>query len=448
MKTWGTGGILADDMGLGKTVQVIAALCDFYVNKNELRPSLIVLPTSLLHNWKHELERFAPHLKFLIHHGLEREAINATAPPVRTIIITSYAILRNEIETLSQILFGYAILDESQAIKNPLSQAAVSAYALSASHRLALTGTPIENNLMDLWSQFAFVSPGILGSQQFFKKEFVEPLQNAKRGPEAIDLLGRMTAPFYLRRTKEKVLPDLPPLEERVLYVDMGTAQRALYNVTRDKFRDHILGTIKTKGINKSQIYIIEGMLRLRQIACDPRLYLPNSKIHSAKLELLVDKLREDVVENHKALVFSQFTTLLDYCGKALDAEKIPFAYLDGSTRDRGKVIEEFTSQSDKRLFLISLKAGGTGLNLTSADYVFHLDPWWNPAVEAQATGRAHRIGQNKAVQSIKLVASDTIEEKILLLQDKKRQLASAVLQSDQGFVKSLDADLVRELFS
>jgi len=200
--------------------------------------------------------------------------------------------------------------------------------------------------------------------------------------------------------------------------------------------------------VQKSQINIIEGMLRLRQIACDPRLYEPDTQAPSAKLELLVEKLREDVIENHKALVFSQFTTLLDYCGKALDAENIPFAYLDGSTRDRAKAIEEFTSQSEKRVFLISLKAGGTGLNLTCADYVFHLDPWWNPAVEAQATGRAYRMGQKNAVQSIKLVASNTIEEKILQLQENKRKLASAVLQSDHGFVKSLDADLVRELFS
>lgn len=447
MRIWGTGGILADDMGLGKTVQVISVLCDFYQNAKEKRPSIIVMPTSLLHNWKHELERFAPHLTVRTHHGLERETIQPGDCP-RCIILTSYAILRNEIETWHEFEFGYAILDESQAIKNPVSQAAVCARELRAAHRLAMTGTPIENNLMDLWSQFAFVNPGLLGSAEFFKREFLNAQNMDADSAPTLDLLGRLTAPFYLRRTKEKVLHDLPPLEERVLYVDLGTSQRTLYNKTRDQFRKKILNDIQSQGIKKSQIHIIEGMLRLRQIACDPRLYLPGSKAGSAKLDLLIEKLCEDVVENHKALVFSQFTTLLNYCGQALTKNGIEFAYLDGSTRNREKAIEEFTATSDKRVFLISLKAGGTGLNLTCADYVFHLDPWWNPAVEAQATGRAHRIGQKNSVQSIKLVASGTIEEKILQLQENKRQLASAILQSDQGFVKSLDTDLVRELFS
>jgi superfamily II DNA or RNA helicase len=447
MRAWGTGGILADDMGLGKTVQVIAALCDFYENPDETRPTLIVLPTSLLHNWKHELARFAPHLSYRIHHGQERETLDV-AHCQRTLILTSYAILRNEIDFWNACPFGYVILDESQAIKNPLSQAAACARTLQAAHRLALTCTPIENNLMDLWSQFAFLNPGLLGSAEFFKKEFVNAASEDPGNATSLDLLSRLTAPFYLRRTKEKVLLELPPLEERVLYVDMDAAQRKLYDKTKELYRQKILGTIESQGIRKSQIHIIEGMLRLRQIACDPRLYEPKSKAPSAKLDLLLEKLREDVVEHHKALVFSQFTTLLDYCGQALKSAGIDYAYLDGATRNREQAIEEFTAHSNKRVFLISLKAGGTGLNLTCADYVFHLDPWWNPAVEAQATGRAYRMGQKNAVQSIKLVASGTIEEKILQLQENKRQLASAVLQSDHCFLKSLDADLVKELFS
>jgi len=448
MCAWGTGGILADDMGLGKTVQVISVLCDFYEDPKESRCSLIVMPTSLLFNWKKELERFAPHLQVRTYHGLDRTSIDVTSLPKREIMLTSYAILRNEIELWNQIDFGYAILDESQAIKNPTSQAAVCARGLRASHRLAMTGTPIENNLLDLWSQFAFVNPGLLGSQEFFKREFIANIGEGEGRSTALDLLSRLSAPFYLRRTKEKVLTELPPLEERVLYVDMGATQRAFYEKTREQYRKKILGQIKEQGIQKSQIHIIEGMLRLRQICCDPRLYVPTSRAGSAKLDLLMEKLEEDVIENHKCLVFSQFTTLLEYCGKALDKVKIPYAYLDGSTRNREAAIEEFTTNSDKRVFLISLKAGGTGLNLTCADYVFHLDPWWNPAVEAQATGRAHRMGQKNAVQSIKLVASNSIEDKILQLQESKRRLASAVLQSDQGFLKTLDADLVNELFS
>jgi non-specific serine/threonine protein kinase len=355
--------------------------------------------------------------------------------------------LRNDLDLWEGFQFGYAILDESQAIKNPLSQSAVCARSLNAQHRLAMTGTPIENNLLDLWSQFAFVNPGLLGSKDFFRKEFIGSNKEAPP-PSILELLSKLSAPFYLRRTKEKVLTELPPLEERVLYVDMNSGQRLLYEKTKEKYRKMILGTIKDKGIQKSQIHILEGMLRLRQIACDPKIYLPNNRATSAKLELLVEKLQEDVVENHKALVFSQFTSLLANCGKALRAANIDYAYLDGSTRDRAKAIDEFTQQSNKRVFLISLKAGGTGLNLTNADFVFHLDPWWNPAVESQATGRAHRMGQTQTVQSIKMVASDSIEEKILLLQESKRQLAATVLQSDQGFVKSLDLEMVRELFA
>jgi SNF2 family DNA or RNA helicase len=447
MRAWGVGGILADDMGLGKTVQVIAALCDFYDDPAELRPSLIVMPTSLLHNWKHELDRFAPQLAYQIYHGNEKLALDTHTPPPRTLIFTSYAMLRNDLDLWEGFQFGYAILDESQAIKNPLSQSAVCARSLNAQHRLAMTGTPIENNLLDLWSQFAFVNPGLLGSKDFFRKEFIGSNKEAPP-PSILELLSKLSAPFYLRRTKEKVLTELPPLEERVLYVDMNSGQRLLYEKTKEKYRKMILGTIKDKGIQKSQIHILEGMLRLRQIACDPKIYLPNNRATSAKLELLVEKLQEDVVENHKALVFSQFTSLLANCGKALRAANIDYAYLDGSTRDRAKAIDEFTQQSNKRVFLISLKAGGTGLNLTTADFVFHLDPWWNPAVESQATGRAHRMGQTQTVQSIKMVASDSIEEKILLLQESKRQLAATVLQSDQGFVKSLDLEMVRELFA
>lgn len=445
MREWGTGGILADDMGLGKTVQVIAALCDFYAQTGEVRPSIVVMPTSLVHNWKHELQRFAPHLPVMVHHGLGRPSLDASTVPLGAIILTSYSLLRNEIHIWKTFQFGYAILDESQAIKNPISQSLSCARQLQCAHRLALTGTPIENNLMDLWSQFNFVIPGLLGGRDFFQREFAKSV--AQDAPEAAQQLSRLIAPFYLRRTKEKVLKDLPPLDERVLYVEMNEAQRQLYDRTKKVYRKKILEDIKTYGIRKSQMRILEGMLRLRQIACDPRLYQKNARASSAKLDYLVNKLKVDIIQSHKALVFSQFTSLLELCEQSLKAANIDYAYLDGSTRDRAKAIEEFTNHSDKRVFLISLKAGGAGLNLTAADYVFHLDPWWNPAVEAQATGRAHRIGQKQVVQSIKIVAEGTIEEKILKLQDRKRQLAAQVICSDQGLIQSLDLDMVTDFF-
>ncbi len=446
MRAWGTGGILADDMGLGKTIQVIASLCDFYADPSEKIPSLVVMPTSLVHNWKHELDRFAPHLPVVVYHGLDKTSPERNEIPPRSIVLTSYTLLRNSIEFWQRYTWGYVILDESQAIKNPTSNTAHCARRLKAAHRLALTGTPIENNLMDLWSQFAFVQPGLLGGQDYFSREFARPA--AQESLWATQQLSRMIAPFYLRRTKEKVLHDLPPLEERILYVEMDKAQRSLYETTKETYRNKILADIASHGIRKSQMHIIEGMLRLRQIACDPRLYIKTSRAPSAKLSLLLEKLREDLVENHKALVFSQFTALLELCGHALRAVGIDYAYLDGSTRHRSAAIDEFTTNSSKKVFLISLKAGGSGLNLTAADYVFHLDPWWNPAVEAQATGRAHRIGQQNTVQSIKIVASDSIEEKILQLQDHKRKLSTQVICSDQGLIRSLNLDLVKTLFS
>lgn len=446
MRAWGTGGILADDMGLGKTIQVIASLCDLYADPGEERPSLVVMPTSLVHNWKHELARFAPHLPVVIYHGLDKASYERSEIPPRSIVLTSYTLLRNTIEFWQRYTWGYAILDESQAIKNPISRTAHCARQLKAAHRLALTGTPIENNLMDLWSQFAFVQPGLLGSHDNFSRTFARPA--TQDSLLATQQLSQIIAPFYLRRTKEKVLHDLPPLEERILYVEMDKAQRALYETTKENYRNKILADIASHGLRKTQMHIIEGMLRLRQIACDPRLYIKTSRAPSAKLDLLIEKLQEDLVENHKALVFSQFTSLLELCGHALRAVGIDYAYLDGSTRHRSEAIDEFTTNSSKKVFLISLKAGGSGLNLTAADYVFHLDPWWNPAVEAQATGRAHRIGQQKPVQSIKLIASDSIEEKILHLQDHKRKLSAQVICSDQGLIQCLDLDLVKTLFS
>ncbi|MDC3250070.1 DEAD/DEAH box helicase [bacterium] len=456
MEKWKTGGILADDMGLGKTLQVITLFCKILSPSKPQNASVIVMPTSLIFNWQREIEKFAPHLKIHTHHGAQRDkSYFDTEVPKNTIVLTSYPILQRDFELFEAQNWYYAILDEAQAIKNPLSKTHKAVCHLKAEHKLAMTGTPIENGLMDLWAQFNFVNPGLLGDIKYFKDTFAIPIQvadeNEKFKDEAVyksQLLRKITQPFYLRRTKEAVLKDLPPKEEVISYLEMSTGQAKLYKKTKDVYRQKIAKQIADKGIQKSHFAVLEGLLRLRQIACAPQLVEPNSTASSSKLEYLIEKLIEDIAEGHKALVFSQFTTLLGLVRKLLDQKGIPYCYLDGSTRKRQEVIDEFTHNHENKIFLISLKAGGTGLNLTGADYVFHLDPWWNPAAEAQATDRAHRIGQKNKVLSYKLISKDTVEEKILKLQEKKKSLSDKVLSSDSGFVKSLSSSMVDDLFS
>jgi non-specific serine/threonine protein kinase len=348
---------------------------------------------------------------------------------------------------LKEYEFDTAILDEAQAIKNPLSESAKAARQLKCRHRLTLTGTPVENNTLELWSQFAFLNPGLLGSADYFREGFTGPIER-ENDEEAVKTLRRLVYPFILRRTKDQVALDLPPRSEKILWNEMEPEQRRLYTQTRDEYRALILKMIEDKGIKDARFRILEGLLRLRQICNHPRLVKPGYQGGSAKLDALLETIETLQAEGHKALIFSQFVQMLRIVERELKKAKIPYAYLDGSTVNRQARVDAFQTDEKIRVFLISLKAGGVGLNLTAADYVIHIDPWWNPAVEMQATDRAHRIGQDKPVFVYKLMMRDSVEEKILQLQDRKRNLVKQLIATEAGFFKSLTADDIRSLFS
>jgi non-specific serine/threonine protein kinase len=351
-----------------------------------------------------------------------------------------------DIEKLRNYPFYYAILDESQAIKNPLSETSKAARLLNAKHRLVLTGTPIENSTVELWSQFAFLNPGLLGSLDYFKGEFSNAIEK-DQSQESAQFLRKTIFPFILRRTKEQVAPELPPRTERILYCDMEPNQRKVYNRTRDFYRGLILGMLEKDGFQNSRMKILEGLLRLRQICNHPRLVDANFHGESAKFELLLDTFKVIKEGNHKALVFSQFVEMLKLIKSAMDTDALPYVYLDGRTQDRQERVDTFQNDPTQSFFLISLKAGGFGLNLTAADYVIHVDPWWNPAVEVQASDRAHRIGQDKPVFIYKLIVRDSIEEKVLLLQERKRNLVDQLITTETSFFKSLNRQDVEDLF-
>ena len=433
LREFGFGGCLADDMGLGKTVQVLALL---EARRGGELPSLVVVPKSLIFNWLAEAERFTPKLRVLDHTGIGRTREFAGWD----VVLTTYGTLRRDIATLRQAEFDYVILDEAQAIKNADSQTAKAARLLRGRHRLALTGTPVENHLGELWSLLEFLNPGFLGASSLFRTHS-EELRNP--GSETRSLLARALRPFILRRTKEQVAPELPARMEQTLLCELPPDQRRLYNELRDHYRSS-LGTM-----GRSKILVLEALLRLRQAACHPGLIDPGrSDEPCAKLDLLLPQLQEILEEGHKALVFSQFTTFLGLLRRQLDRKGIPYLYLDGKTRDRQEKVEQFQSDPAFPLFLISLKAGGLGLNLTAADYVYLLDPWWNPAVEAQAIDRAHRIGQTRPVFASRIVARDTVEEKILELQKSKRDLADAIIQADKSLLAALSREDLELLLS
>jgi len=441
------GGCLADDMGLGKTIQVLALLEEFRLRRqpdDPIRPALVVVPRSLVHNWVEEANRFTPHLKVLDYSGLGRSEL---VPHIAShdLVVTTYGTLRRDIVKIKEIDFSYAILDEAQAIKNPDSQSAKACRLLQAEHRLALTGTPVENHLGELWSIFEFLNPGMLGRSSTLKLLST----GSPQAQESVDLLGQALRPFILRRTKKQVLSELPDKTEQTLYCELDDAQRKEYNTLRDHYRASLAQTIDQRGLNRSKIQVLEALLRLRQASCHPGL-LDKSRTGepSAKLETLLAQLHEILEEGHKALVFSQFTSLLAIVRERLDREGLTYEYLDGRTRNRKERVDHFQQDPNCRLFLISLKAGGQGLNLTAADYVFILDPWWNPAVEAQAVDRAHRIGQTRGVFAYRLIARDTVEEKILLLQGDKRRLAEAILTADNSVLAQLSADDLQLLLS
>ncbi len=444
----GSGGVLADDMGLGKTIQTIALLL-FLKGEKKQKPLsvLIVAPTSVVTNWVREIERFAPSLTTALWHGAGRREQQSELENVN-VIITSYALLRRDIDLLKKLKLDYAILDEAQAIKNPISATAQAAKELSAAHRLALTGTPIENRLSEIWSIFEFVSPGLLGPLQKFEERFARPIDQGDSKQAA--RLRAAIHPFILRRTKLEVAKDLPPKLEVDKIIDLAPDQRAIYTQVLREVRAQVLGEVERVGVAKSQIHILAGLTKLRQAACDARLLgLPREFSHedSGKLSALRELVDEVESGGHKVLVFSQFVSMLKLIRAALDEDKIRYEYLDGSTLDRPERIEHFQSDPTIPVFLISLKAGGSGLNLTAADTVIHFDPWWNPAVEDQASDRAHRIGQTKVVTVYRLVAAGTIEEKILQLKMKKKDLVASVLSEDAGGAKRLTRDDLDDLF-
>ena len=500
----GWGGCLADDMGLGKTLQTLSFLQHLVVNYPE-ETHLVVCPTSLLYNWEGELKKFVPGLAYHIHYGADREFDEAAFRQAH-VIITSYGMVRSDIQHFSGWKFGYVILDESQAIKNPSSQVRKAVQLLQARNRLALSGTPVQNNTFDLYAQMDFLNPGMLGSADFFRAEFATPID--KNGDkEAAARLRKLVYPFILRRTKEQVAGDLPDKTEMILWCEMGPEQRKIYNSFKEHYRDSILDRIAEEGVGKSSIYILEGLTKLRQICDSPAILRESASREvrrdggkpagdgdlagggelivggedagggdligdrdladdglsaggrvvdgggypnvSTKLDELIREIEENT-GNHKALVFSQFTSMLHLIRDALQQRGIPYLYLDGSmpAEARKRSVLQFQEDETTRVFLISLKAGGVGLTLTAADYVYLVDPWWNPAAEQQAIDRSHRIGQVKKVFAYRMICKDTVEEKILQLQEKKKSLAADLVADEGGFVKKLTGEDVAYLFS
>ncbi len=496
------GGCLADDMGLGKTIQVLALLAGRKTgdgagvelangngrNGNAAggaggggRASLVVAPRSLFFNWREEAAKFSPALRILDHTGPSRERSTDHFSEY-DLVLTTYGTLRSDIPFLREYGFDYAILDEAQAVKNAQTESAKAVRLLKADHRLALSGTPVQNHLGELWSLFEYLNPGMLGAAGVFDSRFGARGGGAKANKPAEEtvptaeelpagdaaeigtaavveeeptesprlLLSRALRPFILRRTKEQVAQDLPPCTEQTIFCQLDESQRALYDELRDHYRQTLLGAGGGKGNgDPNRMQVLEALLRLRQAACHPGL-IDKTRVGepSAKLDTLLTQIEEILEENHKALVFSQFTSLLAIVRARLDQKGVRYAYLDGKTRDRKSPVEQFQNDPTTKLFLISLKAGGLGLNLTGADYVFLLDPWWNPAVEAQAIDRAHRIGQSRHVFAYRLIASGTVEEKVLQLQQTKRDLADAIISEDNALVSGLTADDLAVLLS
>jgi SNF2 family DNA or RNA helicase len=497
----GMGGILADDMGLGKTVQVLAML-DAYAQSHRqpaasgapasaaqlgastepsqdghgachgardgarclaeqdeapggdsptdvgpFRPSLIVVPRSVVYNWLDEASRFAPELRIIGYSGADRsERLDQIQSA--DVVVTSYGLLRRDVEELTAFEYKWVVLDEAQAIKNPKSQSAKAARRLKAEHRLALTGTPVENHLGDLWSIFEFLNPGMLGASGRFA-DVVKAGPGGQQSTEIATQAGKALRPFILRRTKTQVLDDLPEKTEQTIHCEMTPEQRKVYQELLQHYRGTLFKQVDSQGMSRSTMIVLEALLRLRQAACHPALIDAGyESTPSGKLEELQERLEEMIEEGHKALVFSQFTSMLAIVRKQLEEKGIKYEYLDGQTRNRQTPVDRFQNSDDIPVFLISLKAGGLGLNLTAADYVFILDPWWNPAVEAQAIDRAYRIGQTRRVFAYRLICEDTVEHRIAELQSKKRQLADAIVDGQQNVIGQLTRDDLDQLLS
>ncbi|MDZ4840119.1 MAG: DEAD/DEAH box helicase [Bacteroidota bacterium] len=470
------GGCLADDMGLGKTIQTLALLTSIkeqntvakpelvgvenFIDKNDSEllepdgitiiktiPTLIVMPTSLIHNWYFEIKKWAPDLKILTYTGTDRHD-NIHRFKYSDVILTTYGAVRNDIDKLSKMQFNYVILDESQVIKNPVAKVSQAVKKLKAMHKLTLSGTPIENSLIDLWSQMSFLNPGMLGSYRYFKDEFVNPIEK-KNNEVKKNKLKALIHPFILRRTKDQVAKDLPELTEKIYFSEMEPEQAMRYELVRNQYRKIIFDKSGQGIPNSSRFMILKGLMQLRQIANHPYLADNSYEGSSGKFQDITANLENIISKNHRILVFSQFVKHLDLIRDWLTEKGYAYNYLTGQSRYRQQEIENFkASGNDKPIFLISLKAGGVGLNLTEADYVFMCDPWWNPATEKQAINRAHRIGQDKKVFAYKFITKNTVEEKILLLQERKAKLSFDLIQTNTGFDQGLSTEDIDILFS
>lgn len=443
---FGFGGCIADDMGLGKTLQVLTFLA-YKKEQGGESNNLIVLPKSLIFNWIDEVAKFCPTLTVMVYHGSKRK-LELKNFEKYDLVLSTYGTITNDIEEIKEKHFSYVILDESQAIKNPNSKRYKAMRLLRADNRMVMTGTPIENQTFDLYAQFNFINPGFFGSAGQFRLNYAEPIDVYSN--EAVSTeLKRLVKPFLLRRTKEQVAKDLPPKTESVIYCDMTEKQRVIYNAFLQKYKDYVSQKISENGLQRSKMFVIEALLKLRQICNSPALLnetetYPNE---SVKIDLLMEHLGE-LMQNHKVLVISQFTSMLALIRERIEAAQIPYSYLDGGTTKRKEEVDEFNGDPSKRVFLLSLKAGGVGLNLATADYVFLVDPWWNPAAESQAIDRAHRIGQEKHVFAYRMICKDSIEEKIQQLQQRKRKVAKDIIQVEESFMKSLQQDDIMALFS
>lgn len=444
---FGWGGCLADDMGLGKTLQTISFI-QYVKEKYPGSTQLVVCPTSLIFNWENELQKFCPTLKFHIHYGSNRE-LNKTHFTEFDVVLSTYGVVRNDVEELSGFLWQYVILDESQAIKNPDARVTRAIKELRAVNRVIISGTPVQNNTSDLFAQFNFLNPGLLGNREYFNREFAVPIDKFGSAEKTREL-KKLIYPFTLRRTKEQVAKDLPDKTVSVLWCTMDAEQRRLYNHYRDGYKKRLLTKIDEEGIAKSGMDVLEALLRLRQICDHPALVekSEDAAFGSVKIEELIREVQENA-GNHKLLIFSQFTQMLHLIRDEFEKSGITYCYLDGKTSlpNRKEQVTRFQEDESIKAFLISLKAGGVGLNLTVADYVYLVDPWWNPAAEQQAIDRAHRIGQKRKVFAYKMICKDSVEEKILKLQEKKQMLADDLIQEESGFVKNLTREDVEFLF-
>ncbi|MGE4440097.1 MAG: SNF2-related protein [Desulfomicrobium sp.] len=437
------GGILADEMGLGKTIQTLTFL-QYMKEQGHKGPNLIIVPTSVLPNWEREAQKFVPDMTRLVIYGARRENLFKKIESSE-LIITTYALLRRDLDELMKFEFNAIILDEAQNIKNPNTITARSVRKMQARFRLCLSGTPIENTLLELWSLFEFLMPGFLGSQASFQKGFVKPIKDGD--DDSLGYLKARVKPFILRRTKNEVAKDLPPKVENIYYSALLDDQRDLYAALAKKLKEQVLQDVDEKGIGQSQISILDALLKLRQICCHPRLLkldMPgfNANLSSGKFEAFKDLVTSIIDDGHKVLVFSQFVQMLHIIRNWLHMVEIPFCYLDGTSKDRFEQVDKFNNTPEIPIFLISLKAGGTGLNLTSADYVIHYDPWWNPAVEDQATDRTHRIGQTRQVFAYKMICENTVEEKILKLQESKKGIADSIIPGQSAWKSLTRSDL------